>query len=141
MCTPTFMLPLIIQLSLTHTVTITVIVEDRRFKPCMSHQETIGGTNQLSYKAFGQLQIIYTLELGNTLVPKSFSPTSISLYPTIYNWLLPDFCILWKNTFVDWILETKDFVKLGCTLSLKAIHSLCNDNKHILLERKIFYES
>ena len=141
MFTPFFKLALIIQLSLTHTIIVTVTVDDWRFKPCMPHQEAIRGTNQLSYKAFGQLQIIYTLELGNTLVPKSFSPTSISLYPTIYNWLLPNFCILWKNTFVDWILETKDFVKLGCALSLKAIHSLCNDNKHILLERKIFYES
>ena len=141
MCTPSFMLPLIIQLSLTHTITITVTVEDRRFKLCMSHQETIGGANQLSYKAFGQLQIIYTLELGNTLVPKSFCPTSISLYPSIYNRLLPDFCILWRNTFVDWILETKDFVKLRCTLSLKAIHSLCNDDEHILLEMRIFYGS
>ena len=43
----------------------------------MSQLETLGGANQLSYKVFGQLQIKYTLELRNTLVPKLFSPTSI----------------------------------------------------------------
>ena len=77
----------------------------------MSQLETLGGANQLNYKAFGQLQIIYILELSNTLVPKSFSPTSISWYPSIYNQLLLlDFCFLWKNTFVNCILETKGFV-------------------------------
>ena len=77
----------------------------------MSQLKTLGVANQLSYKAFGQLQIIYILELNNTFIPKSFSPTSISWYPSIYNWLLLDFCFLWKNSFVDCILETKDFVR------------------------------
>ena len=58
MFTPSFKLSLIIQLSLNHTITITVTVEDRRFKPYMSRWETIGGADQLRYKAFGQLQII-----------------------------------------------------------------------------------
>ena len=53
-------------------------MEAWRFKPYMSQLETLGGANQLSYKAFGQLQIIYILELSNTMVPKAFSPTSIS---------------------------------------------------------------
>ena len=77
----------------------------------MTQLETLGCATQLSYNAFGQLQIIYILELRNTLVPKSFSPTYISSYPSIYNQLLLDFCFLWKNTFVDCILETKDFVR------------------------------
>ena len=34
----------------------------------MSQLETLRGANQLNYKAFGQLQIIYILELSNTLV-------------------------------------------------------------------------
>ena len=75
----------------------------------MSQFETLGGANQLSYKAFGQLQIIYILELSNTLVPKSFIPTSISWYPSIYNRLLLDFSFLWN--FVNCILETKDFIR------------------------------
>ena len=86
-------------------------MEARRSKPNMSQLKTLGGTNKLSYKAFGQLQIIYILELRNTLIPKSFSPTSISWYSSIYNQLLLDFCFLWKNTFVDCILETKDFIR------------------------------
>ena len=74
------MIPLIIQLSPNHTVTLIVTVEARRFKPYMSQLVTLGGANQLSYKAFGQLQIKYILELSNTLVPKSFSLTSIFFF-------------------------------------------------------------
>ena len=103
------MLPLIIQLSPNHTITLTVTTEARRLKPYMSQLQTLGRANQLGYRAFGQLQIIYILELSNTLVPKSFSPTSISWYSLVYNRLLLDFCFLWKNIFVDCILETKDF--------------------------------
>ena len=77
----------------------------------MSQLETLGGANQLSYKAFGKLQIIYILELSNILIPKSFSPTSIPWHSSIYNRLLLEFCFLWKNIFVDCILETKDFIK------------------------------
>ena len=51
----------------------------------MSQLETLGGVNQLSYNAFGQLQIQYILELSNTLVPKPFSPTYIFLYPLVYS--------------------------------------------------------
>ena len=40
----------------------------RRFKPHLSQLEILGGANQLSYKAFGQLQIVYILELRNTLL-------------------------------------------------------------------------
>ena len=105
------MLPLITQLSLNHTITLTVTTEARRFKPYMSQLETLGHAKQLGYKDFGQLQIIYILELSNTLVPKSFSPTSISRYPSTYNWLHLDFFFLWKSTFVNCILETKDFVR------------------------------
>ena len=93
MCTISFMLPLIIQLSPNHTVTLIVTVEARRFKPYMSQLETLGGANQLSYKAFGQLQIKYILELSNTLVPKSFSLTSIFF-----------FCIL--QYIIDCVLTT-----------------------------------
>ena len=142
MFTLSFMLPLIIQSSPNHTITLTVTMEAIRFKPYMSQLETLGGANQLNYKAFGQLQIIYILELSNTLVPKSFSPTSISWYPSIYNrLLLLDFCFLWKNTFVNCILETKGFVWWCCILPLKVIHSLCIDYKHIFFEMKIFYTS
>ena len=77
----------------------------------MSLRETIGSANQLSYKAFGQLQIIYISEHSNTLVAKSFSPTSISWYPSINNRLFLDFRCHWKNTFVDSKIETKDFVR------------------------------
>ena len=72
------MVPLIIQSSPNRTITLRVTMEAWRFKPYMSQLETLGGANQLSYKAFGQLQIIYILELSNTMVPKAFSPTSIS---------------------------------------------------------------
>ena len=136
-----FMLPLIIQSSPKHTITLTITTEARRFKPYMSQLKTLGVANQLSYKAFGQLQIIYILELSNTLVPKSFSPTSISWYPSIYNRLLIDFCFLWKNTFVDCILQTNDFVRWCWILRLKVIHSLCNNYTHILLQMRIFYGS
>ena len=105
------MLPLITQLSLNHTITLTVTTEARRFKPYMSQLETLGRANQLGYRAFGQLQIIYILELSNTLVPKSFSPTSICWYPTTYNRLHLDFYFLWKSTFVNCILKTKDFLR------------------------------
>ena len=77
----------------------------------MSQLETLGGANQLSYKAFGKLQIIYILEHSNTLVPKSLSPTSISCYPLINNHLLLDFSFYWKNTFVDRNIKTKDFAR------------------------------
>ena len=77
----------------------------------MSQGETIGGANQLSYKAFGQLQIIHISEHSNTLVPKSLSPTSISCYPSINNRLLLDFRYQWTNTFVDCNIEIKDFVR------------------------------
>ena len=53
-------------------------MEAWKFKPYMSQLETLKGANQLSYKDFGQLQIIYILELSNTMVPKAFSPTFIS---------------------------------------------------------------
>ena len=139
--TLSFMLPLITQLSPNHTINLTVTTEARRFKPYMSQWKTIWYTNQLGYKAFGQLQIIYILELNNTFIPKSFSPTSISWYPSIYNWLLLDFCFLWKNSFFDCILETKDFVRWCCILRLKVIHSLCIDYKYILFEMRIFYTS
>ena len=135
MCTLSFMLPLIIQSSPNHSISWSVTKEARKFKPYMSQFETLGGANQLSYKAFGQLQIIYILELSNTLVPKSFIPTSISWYPSIYNRLLLDFSFLWN--FVNCILETKDFVRWCCILRLKAIqsswinykiHIVCGDN-------------
>ena len=141
MFTPSFGLRLIIQLSLNHIITLKVIVKDSWLKTYMSQRETIGGVNQLSYKAFGQLQIIYTLELSSTLVPKSFRTTSISLYPSIYNRLLLDFCFLWKNTFFDCILETNDFIRWCCILSLKFIHNLSIDFKLILFEMRIFYTS
>ena len=140
MFTLPLVLPLIIQPSLNHTIILTLTIKARRSEPNMSQLETLGGANQLSYKAFGQLQIIYILELSNTLVPKSFSPTSISWYPSIYNrLLLLDFCFLWKNTFVDCILETKDFVRWCCILMLKVIHSLCIDYRYMLFEMIIFY--
>ena len=72
------MVPLIIQSSPNRTITLTVTMEAWRFKPYMSQLETLKGANQLSYKDFGQLQIIYILELSNTMVPKAFSPTFIS---------------------------------------------------------------
>ena len=141
MFTLSFILPLIIQPSLSHTITLTLTMEARRSKPNMSQLETLGGANQLSYKAFGQLQIIYILELSNTLIPKSFSPTSISWYSSIYNRLLLDFCFLWKNTFVDCILEIKDFIRWCSTLRLKFIRNLCIDFKHIMFKIRIFYTS
>ena len=85
--------------------------EARRLKPYMSQLETLGGANQLRYRGFGQLQLIYILELSNSSFPKSFSPTSISWYPSIYNRLLLGFCFLWENTFFNSILETQDFVR------------------------------
>ena len=130
--TNSFRLPLTIQLSLNHTITLTIKVEYRRFKPHMSQGETIGSTNQLSYKAFGQFQIIYISKHSNTLVPKSFSPTSISWYPSINNRLFLDFCSYWKNTFVDSKIETKDFVRWCDILRLNVIYSFCDDYKHIL---------
>ena len=141
MFTLSFMLPLITQLSLNHTITLTVTTEARRFKPYMSQLETLGHAKQLGYKDFGQLQIIYILELSNTLVPKSFSPTSISWYPSTYNWLHLDFCFLWKSTFVNCILETKDFVRWCCILWLKSIQSSWINYKYILFEVIIFYAS
>ena len=136
---PSFRHPLTIQLSLNHTIALTVTVEDRRFKPYMSQGKTIGGANQLSYKAFGQLQIIHISEHSNTLVPKSLSPTSISCYPSINNRLLLDFCYQWTNTFVDCNIEIKDFVRWCDIFRLKVIHSFCNDYKHILFQMRIFY--
>ena len=141
MFTLSFILPLIIQPSLNHTINLTLTMEARRSKPNMSQLETLGGANQLSYKAFGQLQIIYILELSNTLIPKSFSPTSISWYSSIYNRLLLDFCFLWKNTFVDCILEIKDFIRWCSTLRLKFIRNLCINFKHIMFKIRIFYTS
>ena len=58
-------------------------MEAERFKPYMSQLKTLGGANQLSYKAFGQVQLIYIFEHSNTLVPNSFSPTSIFWYPSV----------------------------------------------------------
>ena len=141
MFTLSFILPLIIQPSLNHTINLTLTMEARRSKPNMSQLETLGGANQLSYKAFGQLQIIYILELSNTLIPKSFSPTSISWYSSIYNRLLLDFCFLWKNTFVDCILEIKDFIRWCSTLRLKFIRNLCINFKHIMFKIRIFCTS
>ena len=137
--TPSFRLPITIQLSLNHTIVLTVTVEDRKFKPHMSQGETIGGANQLSYRAFGQLQIIHITEHSNTLVSKSFSPTSISCYPSINNRLLLDFCFHWKNTFVDCHIKTKDFVRWCDILRLKVIHSFCDNYKNILFQMRIFY--
>ena len=105
MFTLPLILPLIIQPSLNHTITLTMTIEARRFKPYMSQLETLGGVNQLSYKALGQLQIIYILELSNTLVPELFSPTSISWYSSIYNRLLLTFLSLEKSsspTSISW---------------------------------------
>ena len=82
-----------------------------RFNSYMSQLEILAGANQLSYKAFSQLQIIYILEVRNTMVLKSFSQTSLSWYPSICNWSLLDFCLPWENNIVDCILETKDFVR------------------------------
>ena len=72
------MVPLIIQSSPNRTITLTVTMEAWKFKPYISQLETLKDANQLSYKDFGQLQIIYILELSNTMVPKAFSPTFIS---------------------------------------------------------------
>ena len=141
MFTHPFILPLIIQPSLNHTITLTLTMEAKRYKPNMSQLETLGHANQLSYKAFGQLQIIYILELSNTLVPKSFSPTSISRYSTIYNQLLLYFCFSSEKYFVDCILEEKYFIRWYCTLRLKFIHNLCIDFKHILFKMRMFYTS
>ena len=141
MFTHPFILPLIIQPSLNHTITLTLTMEAKRYKPNMSQLETLGHANQLSYKAFGQLQIIYILELSNTLVSKSFSPTSISRYSTIYNQLLLYFCFSSEKYFVDCILEEKYFIRWYCTLRLKFIHNLCIDFKHILFKMRMFYTS
>ena len=141
MFTHPFILPLIIQPSLNHTITLTLTMEAKRYKPNMSQLETLGHANQLSYKAFGQLQIIYILELSNTLVPKSFSPTSISRYSTIYNQLLLYFCFSSEKYFVDCILEEKYFIRWYCTLRLKFIHNLRIDFKHILFKMRMFYTS
>ena len=141
MFTHPFILPLIIQPSLNHTITLTLTMEAKRYKPNMSQLETLGHANQLNYKAFGQLQIIYILELSNTLVPKSFSPTSISRYSTIYNQLLLYFCFSSEKYFVDCILEEKYFIRWYCTLRLKFIHNLRIDFKHILFKMRMFYTS
>ena len=135
------MLPLMIQSSPNHTITLTVTMEARRLKPYMSHLETLGGANQLRYSDFGQLQLIYILELSNSSFPKWFSPTSISWYPSIYNRLLLDFCFLWKSNFANCILEIKDFVRWCCILRLKAIQSSWINYKYILFEVIIFYAS
>ena len=57
-------------------------MDTRRFKPYLYQLEILAGANQLSYKVFGQLQIVYILERSNMLVPKSFSRTSLSWYPS-----------------------------------------------------------
>ena len=139
MFTLPLVLPLIIQPSLNHTIILTLTIKARRSEPNMSQLEMLGGANQLSYKAFGQLQIIYILELSNTLVPKSFSPTSISWYPSINNRLFLDIFIHWKNTFVNCNIETKDFMRWCDILGLKVIHSFWDDYKHILFQMTIFY--
>ena len=141
MFTPSFRLPLAIQLSLSHTIALTVTVGDGRFKLYMSQGKTIGCANQLGYKAFGQLQIIYISEQSNTLVPNSFSPTSISWYPSINNRLFLDFLFHWENTFVDCNIETKDFVRWCDILGLKVIQSFCDDYKHLLFQMRIFCTS
>ena len=141
MFTLPFILSLIFQASLNHTITSTLTMEATRSKPNISQLETLGDANQLSYKTFGQLQIIYILELSITLVPKSFCPTSISWYSSMYNQLLLDLCFIWNNTFVDCILETKDCIRWCCILRLKFIHNLCINFKHILFEMRIFYTS
>ena len=141
MFTLSFMLPLITLLSPNHRITLTITTEARRFEPYMSQLETLGGANQLRYRGFGQLQLIYILELSNSSFPKSFSPTSISWYPSIYNGLLLGFHFLWENTFFNCILETKDFVRWCCILRLKVIQSLCIDYIYILFEMIIFYTS
>ena len=136
-----FILSLIIQPSFNHTITLILTMEARRSKPNISQLETLRGANRLSYKTFGQLQILYILELSITLVPKSFSPISISWHSSIYNLLLLDFCFLWKNYFVNCILERKDCIRWYCTLKLKFIHNLCIYFKHILFQMRIFYTS
>ena len=139
MFTLSFMLPLITQLSPNHTVTLTITTEARRFKPYMSQLETLGGANQLRHRVFGQLQLIYILELSNSSFPKSFNPTSISWYPSMYNRLLLGFCFLWENAFFNCILEIKDFVRWCCILRLKVIQSLGINYRYILFEMIIFY--
>ena len=139
MLTPSPMLPLIIQSSPNHRITLIVTTEARRLKPYMSHLETLEGANQLWYSDFGQLQLIYILELSNSSFPKSFSPTSISWYPSIYNRLLLGFCFLWENNFFNCIHETKDFVRWWCIWRLKVVQSLCIDYRYILFEMIIFY--
>ena len=139
MFTFTFMLPLIIQWSPNHIITLTVTTEARRLKPYMSQLETLGGSNQLRYRGFGQLQLIYILELSNSSFPKSFSPTSISWYPSTNNRLFLDFLFHWENTFVDCNIETKDFVRWCDILGLKVIHSFWDNYKHILFQMTIFY--
>ena len=136
--TPSFRLPLTIQLSLNHTIVLVVTMEDRKFKPYMSQGETIGGTNQLGYKAFGRLHRIYISEHSNTLVPKSFSSTSISWYLSIHNRLLLDFCFHWKNTFVDCNIKTKDFVRWCDILRRLQTHIVSDQNLlHKLNQRHI----
>ena len=141
MFTLSFMLPLITQLSPNHTVTLTITTEARRFKPYMSQLETLGGANQLRHRVFGQLQLIYILELSNSSFPKSFSPTFIFWYLSIYNRLLLGFCLLWENTFFNCILESKGFIRCYCILRLNVIQSLCIDYRYILFEMIIFYTS
>ena len=114
-------------------------MEGRRFKPHMSQRETIGGANQLSCKAFGQVQILHILEHSNTLVPKSLSPTSISCYHSINNRLLLGFSFHWKNTFVDHNIETKDFARWCDILRLKVIHSFCDGYKHIVSDENLLH--
>ena len=139
MFTPSPMLPLVIQSSPNHTITLTVTTEARRLKPYMSHLETLGGANQLRYSDFGQLQLLYILELCNSSFPKSFSPTSIAWYPSIYSQLLLGFCFLWENAFFNSILETKDFIRWCCILRPEVIQSLCIYYKYMLFEMIIFY--
>ena len=137
--TLSFILPLIIQSSLNHTIILTFTMNASRFNSYMSQLEILAGANQLRYRGFGQLQLMYILELSNSSFPKWFSPTSISWYPSICNWLLLDFCLPWKNTIVDCILETKDFVRWWCIWRLKVVQSLCIDYRYILFEMIIFY--
>ena len=127
--THSFRLPLTIQLSLNHTIVLAVTVEDRRFKPYMSQGETIGGTNQLGYKAFGRLHIIYISEHSNTLVPKSFK--SFGIFQYIIGYFLT-FAFIEKMRLL--IVTLKQRISWDDVI-------FCDDYKHILFQMRIFYTS
>ena len=87
--------------SLSHTITLTFRMDTRRFKPYLYQLEILAGANQLSYKVFGQLQIVYILERSNMLFPKSFSRTSLSWYPSRF-WLCSIDEAVWDAVKIGW---------------------------------------